>query len=167
MVFQRLRMSPNTSSELLPPGSSTNDDWSPVNHQAAFAGINESIVRAGNSGQTPTLANPNSFPFWAPGDQLSPNGQIYSTKFLQASQLVNKRLHSSCSPLLNLAEGRSLAPINWAMTKNWAGWDSDDSNWVNFINPWYWIQSTLYFDNTGILFLEHLWEHLMCITYHL
>lgn len=49
------------------------------------------------SGQTPPLANPNSFPFWAPGDQLSPNGEIDSAKFLQASQLVNKSLHSSCA----------------------------------------------------------------------
>lgn len=28
------------------------------------------------SGQTPPLANSNSFPFWASRDQLSPNGQI-------------------------------------------------------------------------------------------
>ena len=87
------------------------------------------------SGQTPTLANPNSFPLWAPGDHLSPNGEIDAAEFLQASQLVNKRLHSSCSPLVE--SGRAeISGSNQLGNDQWLGWlgESDDSCWMNFVN---------------------------------
>ena len=71
------------------------------------------------SGQTPTLANPNSFPLWAPGDHLSPNGERDAAEFLQASQLVNKRLHSSCSPLVGSgrAEISGSNQLQWPVTR--------------------------------------------------
>lgn len=46
------------------------------------------------SRQTPSLAKSHSCPFWDPGDQLAPNGQTLSAKFLQTSQLINRRTHS-------------------------------------------------------------------------
>lgn len=168
MGFQRLHVSPNTTSEF-PPGSSPHDHWSPMNHQATFAEVNGSIARAESQDRhLPTRANPNNRPFWATGGQLSPNGQTHSATFLQASKLGNKRLHSSCSLLLNLAEGRPLALISWAMTSSWAG----RKQWWLHLNtlcePTILNSEDPYTKNAGLLIHgKSSWEYWLHVTYNL